>query len=174
MIYITKQLLDRNLKHFGFLSYDKEVLELINQALYNFVRSNMTKMMKGGRVVLPSDYFGVPSASHFENLTDHGANMSVTEHMIRPHIPIKDLGAASGGALDSCFTVTKKAVNYAIKEAMLVHKKPATDNVCDVLKEKFEKRMTAALKAAAKKDKEHLSVRTLRQIFTSNKYKVFL
>ena len=178
MIYITKQILDRNLKQFGFHSYDKEVLELINKALYNYVRCNLNKAMKGGRVVLPSDYFGVPSASHFEHLNDHGANMSVTDHMIRPHIPIKDLGASGGGtAAPLCFKITKKAINYAIKEAMLSERVSGTGAsaaaVCDSLKEKFEKLMTSAIKAAAKIDKEHLSIKTLRQVFGSDKYKAF-
>ena len=173
MIYITKQILDKNLKLFGFQSYDKEVLELVNQALYNYVRCNMNKAMKGGRVVFPSDYFGVPSASHFEHLNDHGANMSVTDHMIRPHIPIRDLGV--GGSSTPCFTVTKKAVNYAVKEAMLAEKKTGSmTGVCEALKEKFEKLMTSAIKAAAKKNKEHLYIKTLREVFAGDKYKAFM
>jgi hypothetical protein len=184
MILLTKQLFDNNCKRFGIKSYDKEVLEICNEVLMNYTRNSLEKAMKkmsktqqqkGGRVVLPSDYFGVPSKTHFEHLSDHGVDMSVTEHMIRPHIPIKDLGAYGGASSSPCFTMPKTVMKYAVKEAMLSMSNQEVKlekEAYNKLQFKFESLMTSALKTVSRKKHEHLTTNTLKEVFSTQKYKL--
>jgi len=187
MIFLTEKSVRQNMKRFGYKSYDAEVVQVINTYLEKFVHSKLEKTLKknknissieashvhkGGRIVLPSEYFGVPSGSYFDKLTDNGANMSVTEALIRPTIPTRDLsGAITGGATK--FSLSKKAFSQAVEEAKLsMHKDvKVKKEASSVMQNQFEELMTALLHKTQKSTKsEHLSAHTVKNVASQKKY----
>lgn len=184
MIFLTEKSIRQNVKKFGFKSYDAEVLSAINASLKNFTEHKLQKALKkhktasrtqrGGRVVLPSEYFGVTSGSHFEQLANHGANMNVTEAMIRASIPTNDLsGAIKGGAMAK-FSIPKKSLANALQEAKtsLQQEAQIKSEVSSALQKQFEELMTSLLKKASKSQRgvEHLSIHEFQKALSQKKF----
>lgn len=116
MIFLTDKSMQQNIKKFGYKSYDSSILSLVNQYLQNYTKNTISKALKknktatsleashviqaGGRIVLPSEYFGVTSGSYFADLKNNGTDMAVTDSMIRPVVSTRDLsGAIKGGRI---------------------------------------------------------------------------
>lgn len=116
MLFLAKKTTGQNLKKFGFSSSDDAVHERLNEVFYSLVFNNIKKLSKqqnGGRVVLPSEYFGRESGSYFESAP--GVNLTPTSSIIRPAILTNDLtGAIKGGA--HVFNISQKSVQMAINK----------------------------------------------------------
>jgi hypothetical protein len=182
MIFLTEKSIRQNVKRFGFKSYDTEVLTAINNSLKKFTENKLQKALKkhktvsrttqrGGRVVLPSEYFGVTSGSHFEQLTNHGADMNVTEAMIRASIPTNDLSGAIKGGARVHFAISKKSLANALQEAKtsLHQEAQIRSEVSSALQKQFEELMTSLLKKTSK-GAEHLSIEEFQKALSQKKF----
>lgn len=132
IIFITDKQVRQNFKKFGMKTIDTAVVEVINKALFDFVSKKLEKVIKknksiqkldavhfqtGGRVLMPSEYFGVQSNHYVSPLTNNGVEMGVQESWIRP--PMDILRPHDGGAIeDEMFSVPLKAVKGVCAEAL--------------------------------------------------------
>lgn len=186
MIFITEKSVLQNMKKFGFRSYDANILQLVNQYFENFVRNTLTKASKktdyveakqilqaGGKIVLPSEYFGVESGSYFDNLKSYGTDMSVKEAFIRPTVATYDLsGAIKTGGSSQLFSVSKRSVQNAIKEALVSLQRniKVKSDAALALQQGFQSVMTEILQKASKKNDSHLTEDTIKQLSNQRKY----
>lgn len=193
MIFLTDKSMRLNMKKFGYKSYDSGVLSLVNQYLENYTKNTLTKAAKqnknaltleashviqaGGRIVLPSEYFGVASGSYFGDLKNNGTNMAVTETMIRPVVATYDLsGAIKGGASDKVFKMSKKALQNAISEAKVSLQSDikVRSDASLAMHHTFQKVMSDILTKTCGKCNNHLTVDILKQVAGQRKYKALL
>lgn len=188
MIFVSEKSLSKNFRKHGFTTYDKEAILTFNNYLHRFVVNSLNKAFRknknvptlqashlqaGGRIVLPSEYFGVPSGSYYENLSYNGMNMNTTQTMIRPTIPASDLsGAIKGGGVD--FTVPMSALKSAVQEAKVSLNQDAkvSSGAMLELKNKFENLACALLKDS-KSSTGHLEVKMLEEKANKKKYNMF-
>ncbi len=190
MIFLSDKSMRLNMKKFGYKSYDSDVLSLVNQYLQNYTKNILSKAMKqnktstleaahiiqaGGRIVLPSEYFGVTSGSYFADLKNNGTDMRVTDTMIRPVVATYDLsGAIKGGASDKNFKLSKKALLNAITEAKVslqTDVKLRSDATL-AMQQTFQKLMSEILNKTCNKCNNHLTTETLKKISAQRKYKL--
>lgn len=87
VVFISDKQVLSNLKKLGYTEIDPKVPTLINDAAFAFVKKTLEKAMKkavlkGGRVTMPSEYYGVPTDHYIDDAK--GTDMSVTETRIRP------------------------------------------------------------------------------------------
>lgn len=187
MIFLSENSIRINAKKFGFKNVDIAVLESINNYLMNYTKNILKKALKknkhnniqihqnGGRIVLPSEYFGIESGSYFENIShNNGTNMTVTNTMIRPMQHTVDLTGAIIGGSNKIFTISKNALKNALNEAnVILEKNIKIDNDTYVhIKYKFEKIMTEIFRKASKKTTDNnLELSNLENIVNQSKYK---
>jgi hypothetical protein len=170
---LSDKYLKINLNKFGFRTYDTEVKEMIEMFLVNFLKNKLGKKQKptvGGRVVLPSEYFGKPSQSYFETLANNGTDMSVTDSVIRPVVETHDISGAITGGKAQCFNVSLKTYSIALKEAkskITIDEKQDTTK----FKEEFEGVISKMLTQITKKKACHLSVDILRTESNKRQYR---
>lgn len=172
MIFITEKQIKLNLKKYGFKTVKGDFTEVINNIVYNFVYNVTSKTAKklklnknnnnkltltlshfkqlGGRVSLPSEYFGVPS-NHYVS-ESKATDMSVTSSYIRPEMLTYRPGIV-GGAEEKSFVISLKNVKAILSEVLV--KLDLTDNV----KKQDHTKISAAFKA---KLEDHL-----HKMFTS-------
>ncbi len=192
MIFLTDKSMRLNIKKFGYKSYDSEVLALVNQFLQNYAKNTLSKAFKknkninsleashviqaGGRIVLPSEYFGVSSGSYFQDLKTNGTDMRVTDTMIRPVVATYDLsGAIKGGSAQKNFTLSKKIVQNAINEAKVSLQKDVKvrSDATLAMQQAFQKIMSDILsKSCERCENKHLSIDVVKQISGQRKYKI--
>ena len=194
MIFLTDKSVRSNLKKFGITSYDPSVLNLINQYLHNYTQNTIAKATKqnknlssleaqhilqaGGRTVLPSEYFGVESGSYFNSLKSHGTDMAVTENIIRPTVATYDLsGAIKSGGANKQFTLSKKALQYAISEAKVSLQRDirVRSTASLALQQGFQSIMSEILqKSCSQKvcQHGHLTESALKKIAGKRKYRI--
>ena len=169
---ITDKSLRLNLKKFGFSSYDIELKDTVYEFLTAFLKNKLKKVTKGGKIVLPSEYFGKESSSYFESLDNNGANMSVTDSMIRPSIPASDVtGAITGGAVLS-FKIPMNTFTMALADAKDFDIKIPKSNALK-LKEEFEELLTTLMTKLSKKKKTHLEIKDVQAEAKKRQYKAF-
>jgi len=113
MIFLPEKSIRQNIRKFGFQSCEQEVTDQLNNFLQNFVQNDLRKVQKGGRIVLPSEYFGTASGSYADSVKFTDA--SVTDTLVRPAVLTQDLtGAIKGGAQQSRFNLSKSAFQKAL------------------------------------------------------------
>lgn len=188
MIFITDKSIRQNAKKFGFKQCDTDVINVVNNMLIKFTTNKLQKVIqkykklsviepkhiqKGGRIVLPSEYFGVDSGSYTEKLVNNGTDMSITETFIRPTIATTDLsGAIKGGAVK--FSVSKNAFKNALSEAKTKLQKDIKikSNTSDLLQREFEDLMSDIMIKSSNKGKQQIiSATQLESIAKQKKYK---
>jgi hypothetical protein len=101
MIFISDKQIIGNLKRAGFTRVEGKVASHINDAAFAFVKKALEKavkkaVLKGGRVVLPSEFFGVASQNYIPEAK--GTDMSVTDQLIRPPFQAQLNGGAAAAA----------------------------------------------------------------------------
>lgn len=87
VVFISDKQVLSNLKKLGYADIDSKVPSLMNEASFAFVKKTLEKAMKkavlkGGRVTMPSEYYGVTTDHHVDSPSS--TDMSVTDARIRP------------------------------------------------------------------------------------------
>lgn len=119
MIFISDKQIIGNLKRAGFTRVEAKVVSLINDAAFAFVKKALEKavkkaVLKGGRVVLPSEFFGVASQNYIPEAK--GTDMSVTDQLIRPPFQAQ----LNGGAASTGFKLGLHATKNMCREVAAV------------------------------------------------------
>lgn len=181
---LSDKYLQINLNKFGFRTYDTEVKEMLETFLVNFLQNKLAKKQKptiGGRVVMPSEYFGKSSASYFETVANDGTDMSVTDSVIRPVVETHDISGVITGGKVHCFLISLKTFFIALKEAKsrtnsLSKKNSALSGKQETMKfkEEFEEIMSKMLTQISKKKTCHLSTEILRTESNKRQYKTLV
>lgn len=199
MIFLTENNIRINAKKFGFKKFDITVLESLNKYLANYTKNMVKKALKkykkenkqikqikqsGGRIVLPSEYFGIDSGSYFEN--SYGTDMTSTHAMIRPAQYTSDLtGAITGGSASATksnksknsnkFIISTSVFKNALSEAKISLEKEIvmdTKTIIDI-KQRFENMISEIFIKLEKKTSDHyLKLNNLEEIITQTKYKI--
>lgn len=171
MIFITEKSLRQNAKKFGFKEFDNSIVSLVNKGLESFLKNKLSKVQKGGRTVLPSEYFGVESGSYFDKVSS--TDLSVTDSIIRPPVLTKDLsGLITGGALK--FTVAKSVFKNAVVESQSkLHRDSKLDSkLVSNLQDEFHSTMSEIFSKLQKKKLESLNREEFKKVFEQRKYKL--
>lgn len=160
-------MLSRNLKKWGFSTHANEIHEVFESTLQNFVNKKAKKVQKGGRIVLPSEYFGVNSGRYTANAAP-GSSLAVSEQFIREPLSASDpTGAIVGGGRR--FEVSQKSVAESVKSAGMRLNKAEKS----ALKSEYEKKMTELMNSVSRKYKgeSHLSLSALEEGMKMEKYR---
>ena len=195
MIFIiTANHVKRNIARFGFTSYDHNVVEVLNKTLQTFIEKKLQSAVKkakgevriqahhvGGRVTMPSEYFGVESNHYVDVLNNNGVDMTVNNMWIRPPMDmmaptVAAPNAATGGAAkqQECFSLSLSVFKNACTEAI---QKVSRDSNLSLqaqkeLHAKFTQLVGEVLKSVSRKSKNnHLSTRDLQEVLAMKKYK---
>lgn len=139
---LSKQTIKRNLKKWGYTDYDEEIDDFLNNAAKKF--------QEGGRVLMPSEYFGINSGRYSSEST--ASSLAVTNAFIRTPLNANDpTGAIKGGAR-----------RFEIPACSIKNK---------VLKQQFENKMTEFMNSVARKQKgDRLSSETVQNALNMRKY----
>lgn len=176
-----------NMRKYNIHQFDKSVFEKVNQTLFNFAEHVLEKavkknkdvqkleekhlqgVLKGGRVSMPSEYFGVPSNHYVEN-APMGTDMSVTAEVIRPAMDIH--GPLVGGA---SFTISERAMKAALSEALVKLNANVSIKGSAVLelKKKYEQEMSQVMKSVQKRvgEDKTLTEKCFVDVLNMKKYK---
>jgi hypothetical protein len=169
VIYLSEKIICKNLKAFGFDTYDADTITHFNKFLEKFVENTLAKSIKkytGGKIVLPMEYFGVET-NHYVDDPSFQSTLP-NQDFIRPPIEL------SGGATAK-FTITLKAVESAIEEFTSKYHKEISNKtkVAKTLKNKFECVISTILSKIYKKyKKNHLCVNNLKSITDMKKHSI--
>lgn len=185
MIYVSENAVKSNLKKYGYKIYDDKTVQLINDALTCFSTNALRKISKkysaakkggdvqeGGRVILPSEYFGVDSGKYADTVA--AVDMSVTSELIRPALLVDDPTGAimQGGA--SKFSISSTAFKSCVNEQMSslkLHDLTMSSKALKALQNNYETLMDGALKKTSKEYKSNeLSSHNLETVLKMNKY----
>lgn len=162
---ISEKTLLKNVKRFGFESFDSSVHNKVNKYLKSFVSFHLTKALKkykteqkltaehlasikGGRVLMPSQYFGVDNNS-YQTDAPMGVDMTVIDKYIRPQIDISSKDFLQTGAAYKkkvAFEITQKAIRDSAKSILAKENKSLDSSAVLHLKLRFEEKMTKAFK----------------------------
>lgn len=189
IIFVSEKQVRTNLKKFQVHSFDKEVLEKVNESMLHFTHNLLEKVIKknkdlkkieelhlqkalqGGRVLFPSEYYGV-ATNHYVDAPQGHHDMTPTDAVVRPAMEIR--GPWEGGASTPLFVVSERAMKAAVSEALVRLNVDVSvkGSVVQELKRKFEKEMTALLRTVQKKNgSEHLRGEVLTEVLRMKKYK---
>lgn len=147
----------KNMKIYGFQTYDDQVKQLFQQSLENFVQKSSSQ--SGGRVTMPSEYFGVSSGAY--SADGSGSSQAPTQEWARPGIEFHDI---SGGAMK--YKVSKKAFADACKK----YNPKITKARQAELKAEYEEKLHNLLKKLSKKKDTHLSKEAVTTVFKQRNY----
>ena len=93
---LSKKHVLSQLKKWGFVSCHDDIHDKLNKCIVNFVK-RLSAGQKGGRVVLPSEWFGVDSGRYSDD-ANQGNNLAVSDAWIRPPMQASDpTGSIVGG-----------------------------------------------------------------------------
>lgn len=185
MIFITNSHVKKNMSKFGFKSFDASIVDIMNQAFRKFVQKKLQRAAKiakgaaidhqhvsqsGGRVLMPSEYFGV-STNHYvdvSKLSSNGVDMTVNNMWIRPPMDLMGPITTGGAAQFQLPVATVKAACCQISDAKVTLAAQKT------LHADFAKKMSSVLEAAQRKSKEeHLSAQVLTEAISMKKHAAF-
>lgn len=194
MIYLTEKAIQSNIKKFGFKSCESAVVDKVNEYVDNFAHNTVAKVTKkyrsievvedkhvqvvqsGGRVVLPSEYFGINSGKYSSSVPSFTSS-EISNAFLRAPVLTQDLqGLITGGsATKKLFALPKKAVKNAIQEAQvrlqhqqLKFRASAVEGVADVLSRQMTDILIKAQKS--KKGDTHLTVEDIEKATGAKKY----
>lgn len=159
---LGKTMIKRNLKKWGYESHDEEIDNFLNHTLDSFVQRQIRNIQRGGKIVLPSEYFGVESGRYAVDAPS-GSSLAVTDAYIREPLATSDpTGAIVGGGKK--FEVSKRAVDEAVGGSASRAERAA-------IKAKYEKTMTELMNSVSRKVKsEYLSKSAFEKVLKMAKY----
>lgn len=169
------------MQSYGFEKADKEAELLAEKTLKNYVSNlaekltskykkvdkyNEEHVMKGGRVVLPIDYFGASSLNNVHSCNH--TSMLPTATYIRPPLDQTFEPILTQGGGKKKFTVSQSKVSDAWESTKLA----ITSKGLKAVKEGYERKMNDALKKASVLGKHEnvLSKQTLTEVLQMKKY----
>jgi hypothetical protein len=192
MIYFIKEnQLKSNLKKFNYQSYDKEVVQKVNELHQQVVsdlllqkKKQQQRTQKGGRVAFPIDFFGGQTNSLTTKVpafTDIAANDVNSRQEVLLNDPSQVLGTEKGmlsgmiGGSRKQYQVSQIAAQDAVKSLSKKEKFDIEDKqqFTQVAKQKFENVMTEVLMKAKQKGSDHLSSEQVDKVLSQKKYKLF-
>lgn len=191
MIYFIKEnQLKSNLKKFNYQSYDKEVVQKVNELQQQVVsdllsqKKKTQKQQKGGRVAFPIDFFGGQTnnlTTKVPSFTDIAGNDVNSRQEILLNDPSQVLGTENGmlsgmvGGSHKQYQISQTAAQDSVKSISKREKFDIQDKqqFTQVAKQKFENVMTEVLMKAKQKGSDHLSSEQLDKVLSQKKYKVF-
>lgn len=159
---LGKSMITRNLKKWGYDSRDEELDDFLNHTLAAFVQRQVRNIQRGGKIVLPSEYFGVESGRYSVD-APAGSSLAVTDQFIREPLATADpTGAIVGGG--KRFEVSKRAVDEAVGGSASKAERVA-------IKAKYEKTMTELMNSVSRKVKsDYLSKSAFENVLKMAKY----
>lgn len=159
---LAKSMIKRNFKKWGYDSYDEEIDNFLNHTLDAFVQRQVKNIQRGGKIVLPSEYFGVESGRYSVD-APAGSSLAVTDQFIREPLATADpTGAIVGGG--KRFEVSKRAVDEAVGGNASRAERIA-------IKAKYEKTMTELMNSLARKVRsDHVSKSAFQNVLKMTKY----
>lgn len=179
-----------NLKKFGFDSYDKEVLNKVNELQQKVVsdllkqtEKHHKKVQQGGRVAFSIDYFG-GHTNGLSSTVPQYTDITPTSDVIRPSFAVNDstqvLGTESAmtsgmvGGAKTKFQVSKSAAQKAVTHVMKQEKSDMKNKLkfVEVSNQKFQNVMDNVLEKSSSKD-NHLSIDKLEKVLKQKKYQSF-
>ncbi len=121
---ISEPVFKRSMDRLKITDYDMNVLEYINLALNRYITNYFTTMsalmrQNGGKIVLPSEYFGLESGS-YTNIYPPSQTSQATSTMAR--LPMKSavlqpvFPTQAGGVSRLLFSIPTRAWSNALKE----------------------------------------------------------
>jgi hypothetical protein len=199
MIYFIKELqLKANLKKYDIETYDKQVLQKVNQ-LHQQVVSDLLKqkqkqeqkqekqrlqLQKGGRVAMPIDFFGGQTnglAADVPAFTNISGNEVNVRQPIMMNDPTGILGTETAmaslqlGGAKKQYQLSQNAAQEVVRSLAKEHKLDIQDKrqFVQLSKQKFETTIHEILKKAKKGNDNHLSKEKLQEVLEQKKYKSF-
>ena len=186
MIFISEKEINSNLKKYKFKSVKGDFKKLINDIVFNFIYNVTKKASKskkeltlshfkqlGGRVVLPSEYFGIPS-NHYVS-SSQATDMSVTQDYIRPEMMTYRPGLTGGkNENEVTFKFTIKSLKPILSEVLVKLdsaqklKKTELEKVAKAFKGKLEEHFSKMFKDL-KKMSDAADVEVFKSKFLSMK-----
>lgn len=186
---ITASSVKKNVQKFGFKTFDEKLVDLMNSALQAFLENKLKKAAKlakgaaidqqhvaqsGGRVLMPSEYFGVPTNHYVETLSSNGVDMTVNNMWIRP--PMDLMGPIASGGSQQTFTISfakfKEMCSHVTKS--LTQDTKVTTNAQKALYDEFSRKMGLVLHNTSRKVKsDHVSVHHVKEVLSLKKFSVF-
>lgn len=177
---LTEKVIKSNIRKWGFSSHDSGITRHMNSALERFTEnyakqsSRRSGGQSGGRIVLPSEYFGVDSGRYEASASD-GSNLNTTDSWIRSPLSASDpTGAITGGATGGAqkrFACTIKAVKEATEKISNFDFK---QHHIKQVKAQFEEQMTKFMNSVDRKNKKndtHLSEEFFKDVAEQRQYK---
>jgi hypothetical protein len=174
---LNEKVIKSNLKKWGFKSFDSKVHDHLNSALERVTerfakqssRASRGVRQAGGRIVLPSEYFGVDSGRYEASVSD-GSNLNTTDSWIRSPLSASDpTGVITGGAQKRFACTTKAVKEVAEKLSSYEFKQHHIKQV----KAQFETRMTKFMNSVDRRNKNgetHLSVGSFKEVADQKQY----
>jgi len=185
MTFITHTHVKKNITKFGLHSFEESVIDLLNKSAKAYVENKLQRAAKvakgtvidhqhvaqsGGRVLMPSEYFGVPSNHYVETLSSNGVDMTVNNMWIRPPMDLMGPIVSGGGTKDFAlpFTVFKSMLSSVSSDIKL------TSAAQKTLHADLSKKLAGVLQAAARKCQNGtLSKSALVETLSMRKYAAF-
>ena len=176
---LNEKTLKSNFRKWKIQSFDSGITRHVNSALERFTEnyakqsSRRSGGQSGGRIVLPSEYFGVDSGRYEASASD-GSNLNTTDSWIRSPLSASDptgaiTGGATGGAQKRFACTTKAVKEVAEKISNFEFKQQHIKQV----KSQFEARMTKFMNSVDRKNKNgetHLSVGSFKEVADQKQY----
>ncbi len=161
---LTEKQVAGNLKKWGFHTFDVEgITSAINAGVVSYVERAKKRgtTQKGGRIVLPSDYFGVPSTSHADAATD--AATETAPDMLRAGLE----DTFQGGSAGPVFQVPESALKMLSGGICLRSRK--------CMKAALQNTLTSIFDKVQHKTKggSHLSQADFEKVWKQKKYTKF-
>jgi hypothetical protein len=182
IIFISDRQVRKNFKKAGYTKLSSEIVELINKAAVNFTKATIAKALKknkgaktleagqfGGRVLMPSEYFGVAS-NHYVESPSQGTDMAVNDSRIRPSFTAE----LSGGQL--AFTCSLQVIKNICAEYLNTSKDTITIKASGykAIHTEFVKKMSELIASLQRKVKgEELKKADLVEVLKMKKFAVF-
>jgi hypothetical protein len=175
IIFISSKQIKKNFRKWGIKNVSEDAVEIVNKAFYTLIKNEVGKWIKknktsqhGGRVLMPQEYFGIPSNHYIAEKTN--TDFSVTESTIRPAI----VAHMDGGASTLKFDISLKTVNNTCADvcATLSYTEKMPREFHKELKNKVEDiftQFTSSLKRIAKQE-ESINKKHLNKVLSLKKY----
>jgi hypothetical protein len=176
IIFVSSKQVKKNLRKWGIKDASDDAVAIINKSLHSFVQREVTKWIKskkigqnGGRVLMPQEYFGIPSNHYVQSKT--GTDFGATESLIRPSI---DAHMAGGGDAKAKFDVSLKTIGNVCTDvcSRLKYSGVIPRDLHKALKTKIEDiyaQFVSSVKRVAKE--EPVSKTHLNKVLSFKKYK---
>jgi hypothetical protein len=187
IIFVTDKQVRKNFRSFGYKDVDITIVDVINKAVYNYIKNTLHKsmkkyksvntldgshIMKGGRVLMPAEYFGVQT-NHYVTVGDNnnGTDMAVKEAWIRPEFKVTQMEGAG-----SVFTLPLQVSKNICSEVLNTTNKSVTIKPSAVkeVHNGLLQIMTDLMKSIKKKVKnDTVTKKDVIDVLSMKKYKVF-